>query len=85
MNNQSRGFRALMLMVLVLGLAVGADGLASGQEKEKDSIKALFEGIPADLRSKVRDNPVRCDRVNDWLQEPCQWEGQDSRSIFGCV
>lgn len=38
-------------------------------KKTENTVEALFEGIPQDLRTKVQSNPVRCDRVNDWLQE----------------
>jgi RNA polymerase sigma factor (sigma-70 family) len=39
------------------------------QDKEKNSIAALFDGIPPDLRSKVQGNSVRGERLNDWLQQ----------------
>ena len=43
---------------------------------EPKTIKSLFDGIPADLRAMVRDNPVRCDRVNDWLKEHVNGKGK---------
>jgi hypothetical protein len=65
--------RALLVMLCVSCFVFSIEPQASGQEKdkqkEKNSIRSLFDGIPADLRAKVRDNPVRCDRVNDWLIE----------------
>ena len=69
-------FGASWLVLCVLSIALGSDGPVSGQEKEKNAIKSLFEGIPADLRSKVRENPVRCDRVNDWLKENVNGKGK---------
>lgn len=76
MNIPLGGLRALVLAFCVLCLPLAFDGNASGQEKDKDSIKTLFDGIPADLRAKVRDNPVRCDRVNDWLKENVNGKGK---------
>lgn len=76
MNMRSRGLHALLLVLLALALVIGTNGPGWSQEKEKDSIKALFDGIPADLRSKVRDNPVRCDRVNDWLKDHVNGKGK---------
>lgn len=62
-------------------LVLGAFGLASppdrpAPDKDKNAIKLLFDGLPADLRTKVRDNPVRCDRVNDWLQDNVNGKGR---------
>jgi hypothetical protein len=57
----------VFLALAVFGFATPPD--QPGPDKEKNPIKALLDGIPADLRTKVRDNPVRCDRVNDWLKE----------------
>jgi hypothetical protein len=55
-------------------------GPSLGQEKEKDkaktSIQSLFAGLPADLQKKVKHNPVRCDRVNDWLVENINGKGK---------
>jgi len=48
----------------------------SVQEKDKNSIQSLFDGIPADLRSNVLGNRVRRDRVNDWLQENVNGKGK---------
>lgn len=45
-------------------------------EKDKEAIKVLFDGIPMDLRAKVKDNPVRCDRVNDWLRDNVGGKGK---------
>jgi hypothetical protein len=47
-----------------------------GQKDAKDSIVALFDGIPADLRSKVKDNSVRRDRVNGWLRDHVNGKGK---------
>jgi hypothetical protein len=49
---------------------------ANQPEKDKEAIRALFYGIPMDLRAKVKDNPVRCDRVNDWLRENIAGKGK---------
>jgi len=61
------------MVLFVLGFVLVSQASLAGQEKdtpkENNSIAALFDGIPADLRSKVKDNPVRIDRVNDWVQE----------------
>jgi len=56
-----------------LGLPLVSDHNALGQEK--DPIKALFDGVPADLQV-IRANPVRCDRVNDWLAENVNGKGK---------
>ena len=70
----------LLLVLCVSLLAIEADRSASGQEKAKEkaknSIAAIFDGIPADLRGKVKDNPVRCDRANDWLKEYVNGKGK---------
>src|ERR1019366_4143872 len=76
MNIPLGGLRALVLAFCVLCLPLAFDRNAAGQEKDKDSIKTLFDGIPADLRAKVRGNPVRCDRVNDWLKEHVNGKGK---------
>jgi hypothetical protein len=73
MNIRFGRILALLLLLGVSLFAMECGGLVSGQEKDKtkdnNQIKALFNGIPADLRSKVKNNPVRRDRVNDWLKE----------------
>lgn len=58
--------------------AVLSEGPVRGQEKEKEknAIASLFDGVPADLQAKVRDNPVRCDRVNDWLKDKVNGKGK---------
>jgi hypothetical protein len=55
--------------------APSALGPAFGQDT-KDPIAALFKGIPADLRSNIRANSVRRDRVNDWLSENIDNQGK---------
>lgn len=37
---------------------------------------SLFDGIPADLRSKVQENSVRRDRANDWLRDHVNGKGK---------
>ncbi len=64
----------IFLVPAVFGLASPPD--RPGPDKEKNAVKALFDGIPADLSAKVRDNPVRCDRVNDWLQDNVNGKGR---------
>jgi hypothetical protein len=80
MHIQRRCVRALLVMLCVSCVAFNMEPLASGQgkdkEKEKNSIKSLFDGIPVGLRAKVKENPVRCDRVNDWLQENVNGKGK---------
>jgi hypothetical protein len=61
---------------LVLGFVAGLPLHAWSQDKEKNTIKALFNGIPEDLRSKVKENAVRRDRVNDWLAEHVNGKGK---------
>lgn len=71
---------AIGLLLSLSFFAVESSRLASGQEKdkekEKNPIKALLDGVPADLRSKVKNNPVRRDRVNDWLKEQIDGKGK---------
>jgi hypothetical protein len=71
---------AIGVLLSLSFFAVDSSGLASGQEKdkekEKNPIKALFDGVPADLRSKVKNNAVRRDRVNDWLKEQVDRKGK---------
>jgi hypothetical protein len=64
----------IFLVFALLGFASPPD--RPGPDKEKNAVKTLFDGIPADLRAKVRDNPVRCDRVNDWLQDNVNGKGK---------
>jgi hypothetical protein len=45
-------------------------------EQDEKSVGALFAGLPKDLTSKVIQNPVRCDRVNDWLDEHVNGKGK---------
>jgi hypothetical protein len=76
--------RFFRIRMMVVGLVVcGAIDVThpvfsqdKGQAKEKNTITALFDGIPADLRAKVRDNPVRVDRVNDWLKAEIDGKGK---------
>jgi len=35
-----------------------------------------LEGLPSDLRAKMKANPVRRDRVNDWLGEHVNGKGK---------
>jgi hypothetical protein len=46
------------------------------KDKQKNSIESIFDGMPDDLRAKVKENPVRCDRVNDWLKEHVDGKGR---------
>lgn len=55
-------------MVLVTGVLCFAKP-NEPLDKQKQTVIALFDGLPMDLRSKIKDNPVRCDRVNDWLKD----------------
>jgi hypothetical protein len=62
------------MKVLFLAFCISCMGwcahtAAWGQQPVKDSVAALFDGIPVELRSKVKNNSVRRDRVNDWLSE----------------
>lgn len=68
-------------LICALVLALGLAGFASpsdqpAPDKEKNTIKSLFDGLPQELRAKVQSNPVRCDRVNDWLQENVNGKGR---------
>jgi hypothetical protein len=68
--------------VLLIVPAIVLAGLAPlvGQEKsqpKEQTIEALFAGLPADLQAKVKTNPVRCDRVNDWLKENVASKGKN--------
>jgi hypothetical protein len=53
-----------------------AHNAACGQPPAKDAVVALFDGIPAELRTKVKTNSVRRDRVNDWLSENVTGKGK---------
>jgi hypothetical protein len=69
-----------ILVVACFLFLLGLSGIAAQPdqpqpEKKKDTIQSLFDGIPQDLRAKVQANPVRCDRVNDWLQENVNGKG----------
>jgi hypothetical protein len=55
--------------------ALLSSGAAPAQQP-KDTIPALFDGLPADLRAKVQYNSVRRDRVNDWLSENVNGKGK---------
>jgi hypothetical protein len=74
MNVRFGGLRVSLLAFSVWCFPIAADRNALGQEK--DPIKALFDGVPVDLRAKVKQNPVRCDRVNDWLAENVNGKGK---------
>jgi hypothetical protein len=78
MNMPLRTIRVLLVLLCASCLVLVSNPLVSGQEKDKDkmSLKSLFDGLPADLRAKVKHNPVRCDRVNDWLQENVNGKGK---------
>ena len=60
MNGRIIGWRLVVCACILGGVGVRFD--LAAQEKEKNSIKSLFEGVPEDLRSKVKDNAVRRDR-----------------------
>jgi hypothetical protein len=62
------------LFILCVQCFSTPDKVAPGEER--NTVKALFDGLPADLRAKVRDNPVRCDRVNDWLKDQVNGKGK---------
>lgn len=71
--------RILVSSVAILVAAVFAGASPPDRpkaQKTENSVEALFDGIPQDLCAKVRDNPVRCDRVNDWLQENVNGKGK---------
>ncbi len=63
----------VVLVFGLVGLARGQD--QPGRDKEKNPLQSLFDGIPKDLSAKVQANPVRCDRVNDWLQDNVDGKG----------
>ena len=65
---------SFVLVLGLVGLARGQD--QSGRDKEKNTLQSLFDGIPKDLSAKVQPNPVRCDRVNDWLQDNVNGKGR---------
>jgi hypothetical protein len=64
--------------VLPLALCVlpGVPAAAQQKQQKPNSVASLFEGLPADLRAKVKTNAVRRDRVNDWLQEHVNGKGK---------
>ncbi len=64
------------LLVYIACPGLDPSAALCGQKDAKDSIVALFDGIPADLRSKVKDNSVRRDRVNDWLGDHVNGKGK---------
>jgi hypothetical protein len=68
------GAIATLLILGVHCFSTPPDKVAPGEER--NTVKALFDGLPADLRAKVRDNPVRCDRVNDWLKDQVNGKGK---------
>jgi hypothetical protein len=73
------GIRLCGISVLPLALCILLGSPAAGQEKkqkQQNSIESLFEGLPADLRKNVKSNPVRRDRVNDWLKEHVNGKGK---------
>jgi hypothetical protein len=68
-------FGAIGAVLLAFGVVCSATS-PDRPPQDKNSIKALFDEIPKDLAAKVKDNPVRCDRVNDWLQEHVNGKGK---------
>lgn len=76
MKTQLYGIGVVMVLLLCAAIYPCRPAFSQEKDKEKNSIAALFDGIPADLRSKVRDNPVRCDRVNDWLTAEIDGKGK---------
>jgi hypothetical protein len=79
MNMRLCTFSSLGFLVCIVCSGLESNSALCGQKdaKEvKDSIAALFEGIPADLRSKVQENSVRRDRVNDWLSDHVNGKGK---------
>jgi hypothetical protein len=65
----------MMFGVCVCWAGLGLEPASRGQEPQ-ESLAALFDGIPADLRTKVRNNLVRRDRVNDWLRDNVSGKGK---------
>ena len=74
MNIRLGGLLAFLLCVM--SFPTGLDRAVYGQDADKNPTVPLFDGIPADLRMKVRNNPVRCDRVNDCAQGAGQRKGK---------
>jgi hypothetical protein len=66
----------LVFLCCVGGATLWPSTPTSGQQQPQDAIAVLFEGVPADLRSKVKTNFVRRDRVNDWLRENVNGKGK---------
>lgn len=74
MTLRLNGLSALVLGAACFAFAPYVSVIA--QDKDKNTIKSLFDGVPDDLRSNVASNPVRCDRVNDWLEEHVNGKGK---------
>jgi hypothetical protein len=66
----------LLLVALCIASSALMPNAAWCDDPPKDSIASLFDGIPADLRSNVRLNSVRRDRVNDWLADHVDGKGK---------
>jgi hypothetical protein len=67
----------LLVCIACSGLEPSAALCGQKDAKDaKDSIVALFDGIPADVRSMVKENSVRRDRVNDWFREHVNGKGK---------
>jgi hypothetical protein len=68
--------RLYPVFLAAAALFVSAITLPVSAQDKKDSVAALFEGVPADLQTNVRANSVRRDRVNDWLIENVDGKGK---------
>jgi hypothetical protein len=75
MNMQLTRVGSVLVAFCVACAGLLSSGSAPAQQP-KDSIVALFDGLPADLRAKVQTNSVRRDRVNDWLDEHVNGKGK---------
>ncbi len=71
----SRLWRSALLTLGIL-MAAPAAGQQKQQSAKENSIESLFDGLPANLQKNVKSNPVRRDRVNDWLKEHVNGKGK---------
>jgi hypothetical protein len=79
MNMRLCTFALFGLLVCIACSGLEPSAALCGEKDAKDatnSIVALFDGIPADLRSKVKNNSVRRDRVNGWLRDHVNGKGK---------
>lgn len=75
MNIRLSSVGVVLVAFCVACAALLSSGAVPAQDPH-DSIPALFDGLPADLRAKVKWNSVRRDRVNDWLGENVNGKGK---------